>query len=134
MRWCFIPWLAVVVITYSLGDTIIEAIYGKPYIESQYALVLLSAGTIFVYYGVICTQWLMAESLQKYRLIRVFAGLLLNIILNIFMIPRLGIAGAALATIISQFCSAILFNSLHSKTRGIFILQVKSFAPFLNLK
>ncbi len=130
MRWCLPPWLIVVLTTYFFGESILQTIYGQEYLLAKESLVLLSIGTIFVYYGVICTQWLMAENLQRYRLLRVFAGLVINIILNAFLIPWLGISGAAIATIISQSCSAVLFNSLHSKTRPIFNLQIKSLLPF----
>lgn len=131
MRACIIPWSAIVIFLFFYADSVITIIFGVEYVPASTTLIVLLSSTIFVYYGVVCTQWLLTENLQIYRLYRVFAALLLNIILNVWLIPIYGIEGAAYATIVSQACSSVLFNAAHPKTRAIFKLQVRTLWPFL---
>jgi len=109
------------------SEQLISLIYGTEYLPAKNSLIALAMGTFFVYYGLLCTQWLLAHDLQIHRLYRVIGGLLINIVLNIWMIPAYGILGAAVATIISQAASSVLFNAFHHKTRPIFRLQLQSF-------
>jgi Na+-driven multidrug efflux pump len=57
------------------------------------------------------------------------------VLLNFVLIPIYGILGSAIATLISQICSTLLFDLLNKKTRKIFILKLSSFLFFkINLK
>lgn len=110
------------------GQYIVTLVFGAEYLAATGPLVVHLAGTLFIYYGVVCTQYLIAKDLEIFRLYRVLWGLVINVILNIILIPRYGLMGAAVATLISQALSAVLFNAFNHKTREIFQLQVNSFA------
>jgi len=107
----------------ALADYLLPLILGEGFLPSSSALKLHLLGAIFLYHGTLCTQWLVASNLEIYRLIRVLAGLCINILLNFILIPKYGITGAALATIISQFLSNYLLNYLSPKTRPFYYLQ-----------
>ena len=114
---------------FSIGaEFIVVLLFGEEYIAASQPLVIHMAGTLFIYYGVICTQYLIAKDLEIFRLYRVLWGLGINVVLNIILIPEYGLVGAAVATLFSQALSSILFNAMSSKTRGIFRLQIQSFA------
>ena len=81
---------------------------------------------VFVFWGVAAGNMLVIENLNKHNLIKSIQGLVLNIILNLVFIPKYGINGAALATLISQFYASYMYYFFFKKTRHIFILQTKS--------
>lgn len=108
---------------------VITLLFGAQFSEAAPVLVIHMLGAIFIYYGLICTQWLIAEKLEFQRLIRVIVGLIINIVLNLFWIEKYGIVGAASATVVSQVGSNVFFNAVSSHTRPFFKLEVESFNP-----
>jgi Na+-driven multidrug efflux pump len=61
-------------------------------------------------------QYLLTENYTKIPLIGNFFGAILNVILNLILIPNYGIAGAAFATLISYSLSALI-GLIFPKTR-----------------
>ena len=51
--------------------------------------------------GTASTKWLIAENYTKTSFFRTFTGMLVNVVMNIILISRYGINGAAFATLIS---------------------------------
>ncbi|SMC74067.1 flippase [Pedobacter africanus] len=60
---------------------------------------------IFVFLGTANTQYMIAENLNKITFIRTTVGAIVNILLNLWLIPVMGPLGAAVATLISYFVS-----------------------------
>jgi PST family polysaccharide transporter len=85
------------------SNFIINFLYGKEYTMSVFALQISIWTGVFVFWGVAAGNMLVIENLNKHNLIKSAQGLLLNIILNLVLIPKYGINGAAIATLISQF-------------------------------
>lgn len=117
-----------------LSGDLINILFGEQYLEAAPVLVVHMTGAIFIYYGMICTQWLIAEKLEIYRFYRVLVGLALNVVLNILWIEKYGIIGAAYATAISQIGSNVFFNATSKKTLPFFKLQLISFNPLVLIK
>lgn len=105
---------------------IISFLYGNEYIMSVFALQISIWTGVFVFWGVAAGNMLIVENLNKHNLLKSVQGLILNIVLNLILIPKYGINGAAVATLISQFYASYLYYFLFKKTRHIFILQTKS--------
>ncbi|WP_214229495.1 flippase [Pedobacter sp. B4-66] len=80
---------------------------------------------IFVFLGTASGQFLIAEGYTKLSMLRTAMGALINIVLNIFWIPKYGIAGAAFATLIAYACSTF-WILLIPKTRHQGIMMLKS--------
>ena len=58
-------------------------------------------------------------------------GLIVNLILNVILLPSIGIIGATIATVVTQTGISISFI-LNPKTRYIAIIQLKAFLyPFI---
>ena len=53
-------------------------------------------------------------------------GAFVNLILNFALSPRMGIAGAALASLFAQLCAAFLFDLAYPQTRKMFLTKVKA--------
>ncbi|QJD95531.1 flippase [Mucilaginibacter robiniae] len=80
---------------------------------------------VFAFLGVASGQYLIAEGYTKLAMLRTAAGALVNVILNIFWIPRYGIMGAAYATLIAYGVAAF-FILFIPRTRGQGIQMLKS--------
>jgi PST family polysaccharide transporter len=108
------------------SNFIINFLYGKEYTMSVFALQISIWTGVFVFWGVAAGNMLVIENLNKHNLIKSVQGLLLNVILNLVLIPEYGINGAAIATLISQFYASYFYYAFFKKTRHIFLLQTKS--------
>ena len=89
---------------------LLNAVFGPDYLEGTLAfqLLLLSTGLIFVYsviHGI-----LLASNNLKAEMWIIGMGVVLNVVLNIFLIPIYGLAGAATATVAAE--GLILFLGL----------------------
>jgi O-antigen/teichoic acid export membrane protein len=76
--------------------------------------------------GVASGKWFLSENLQIIAFWRVFYGMILNILLNIFLIPKYGIEGAAFATLASQSVAAYFSDFFNKKTRPMFFTKTKA--------
>jgi len=92
------------------SDLIINLTYGAAYYRSAEALPIVVWYTTFSYLGVVRNIWILAEHKQKYLGIINFGGAIMNIVLNYFMIPILGINGAALASLLTQFFANVIMG------------------------
>src|SRR5471030_1028987 len=95
-----------VVITFAAP--LIYTIY-KP--EYAYAAPTLSVhiwSGVFVFLGVASSQQLITENFNKLTFIRTGFGAIVNIVLNLLLIPKMGMMGAAIATLIA-YASAAFF-------------------------
>jgi O-antigen/teichoic acid export membrane protein len=72
----------------------------------------------------------LAEGLQRYGLVYTLCGAVVNVILNLILIPRLGAIGAAWATLITQV-GLLPIQLVFPKARRNFVLMIRtSSAPF----
>ena len=109
-------------------------LFGEEFKSSIGVLLIYSFGLIFVFFGSLNNKLLMMDNLQKLMLGRNILGLVINVILNLILIPRYGISGAAIATVLTEFF-IVLSYGLNEKTRYILYIQLKTFVyPFIILK
>jgi O-antigen/teichoic acid export membrane protein len=55
--------------------------------------------------------------------------MLINVALNLLLIPLYGAIGAAVATVVAQFSVGMLFDVIQKETRPMFIMKIKAFNP-----
>lgn len=88
---------------------IIEILYGEAYMPTVSPLRIITWYTAFSYLGVARNTWIVCKDKQNYlKYLYVLSGVL-NIILNIVFIPKYGALGAAIASLISQISTIIVF-------------------------
>ncbi len=118
-------------LVFSLASTwLIDTLYGANYAEAAIILSIQVWAGVFVAMGVGRGPWLHAENLQYMSHWYISFGVLVNIVLNYFMIPIYEGAGAAFATIVSQVIVAIIAPALFKKTRVSSKMLLKSLNPF----
>jgi O-antigen/teichoic acid export membrane protein len=80
---------------------------------------------VFVFLGSASGQYLIAEGYTKMSMLRTGAGAIVNIVLNIFLLPKYGILGAAYATL-AAYGIATFFIVFIPKTREQGLLMLRS--------
>jgi len=104
-----------------LSDWVINLLYGEQYKEAGSVLMIHIWAGVFVFLGVASGKWFMAENLQIFSSINTTIGAVANIGLNYILIPKIGVEGAAWATLISYFVAAYLSLLFWKKTRVNFM-------------
>jgi O-antigen/teichoic acid export membrane protein len=124
----FMFWTALVIaiIITPFSNWIIVFLYTEEYAEAGAVLSIHIWTGIFVFWGVCTTYWSLSEDLQYISLIRTVCGLIINISLNLVLIPRYGINGAAIATLFSQAMASSFSLLIFRKTRKMFFTQLRS--------
>src|SRR5690606_4156260 len=88
-------------------------------------------GGVFVFMRMVFSRWIIIENLLVFSVLTHGFGALVNVILNIILIPGMGGVGAAIATLISYAVSSYLALLLLKKSRGMFWMMTKALlAPF----
>jgi O-antigen/teichoic acid export membrane protein len=82
-------------------------------------------GSLFLFLGVASGQFLIAEGFNKLTFTRTGIGALVNIALNFILIPKMGMMGTAIATVIAYFVATFLIV-LIPKTRKQGMMMLKS--------
>ena len=111
-----------------LGHYVITFFYGTKYIGAGEVLEIYIWSNVFVFLGVASGKYLLAENYTKISLYTTFAGMIINVFLNIILIPKYGIYGAAISAVVSYFV-AVFFIGLIPKTNKQAILMIKSIIP-----
>ena len=114
-------------LTLTLGArAIVPFIFGSNYLPAANVLVVHGWTILFVFVGIIQGAYDVTENLTWFATFKTFTGALLNITLNLFLIPSHGAVGSAIATLVAQIFSSILLNALHPRTRPILRIQLMS--------
>jgi O-antigen/teichoic acid export membrane protein len=113
---------------------IVNFLYGKTYLPAAPALSILIWTSVFVAFNLVSSKWLLIENLQKYFTINKFAGAVVNIVLNLVLIPRFGILGSAMTTIISYAVANLFLFIIIGKLRNHLLLMIKSIFVFPDLQ
>ena len=101
-----------------LAGPIVALLFGESYAPSVVPLQVLSAGALFVFCTWILHAAAIATNLDRRLLVTTAVGLGSNVTLNLLLIPRWGIAGAAWATVLAEAATVVLlFVQVHHRMR-----------------
>jgi PST family polysaccharide transporter len=110
------------------SKNIIDLLYGSKYAAASDTLSIYVWAGIFVSMGLVRALWITIEGFLKFGFITTLLGALINIILNLFLIPRYSSTGAAIATVISYSISDYLVLFLYPPSRKIAFAMTKALA------
>lgn len=108
------------------GEMFVLILYGKAYEDAKRYIFILAISVWISMLGCIGSTWIICNELNKYSAYRTVLGMITNIILNYILIKRIGIMGAAVATLLSQFMVVIVYTFVFKKTRRIISLYFKA--------
>lgn len=100
---------AVSVLFLIFGDLIIKILYGEAFLPAAQILKVVTWYTAFSFLGVAREAWVVCNDKQKYLKYIYISACVVNIALNMLFIPLLGATGAALASLVTQICTGIIF-------------------------
>jgi PST family polysaccharide transporter len=115
--------LAIAVVTSLCAPWLIHKLYGSAYGQSSAILAIQIWAGITVSMSFVHGKWLLAEGLQRYGLGYTVLGAVVNITLNLVLIPRFGATGAAWATLATQV-GLLPIQLLLPKARSNFFLMI----------
>ena len=107
------------------ANFIIHILYSNKYEGAGTMLSIHIWSGIFVFLGSASSQYLIAEGYTKIAFYRTAAGAIVNVLLNLWLIPKFQGIGASVATLIACFISTF-FILLIPKTRQQGIMMLKS--------
>jgi len=107
--------VSISIFVYCISGELINFFYGDQFKESEVVLRIIIFTTIPVFMGVGQGVWLINEKKSKNYLIQTISGGIVCVILNIILIPKYGLIGAASSLLFSQFTSAFLINAIFDK-------------------
>lgn len=99
------------------GDFGVKLLYGEAYMPAANILKVVSWYTAFSYLGVARNAWIVSEGKQKYLKYIYGAAAILNVVMNLILIPIMGTIGAATATLITQIFTSIILPIMFKELR-----------------
>ena len=90
------------------GDLAIKILYGEEFLPAVTPLKIVTWYTAFAFLGVARDAWVVCRNKQKYLKYLYCVAAILNVALNLLLIPVWGAAGAALASLITQIFTSIV--------------------------
>ncbi len=109
-----------------LSDWIVNTLFGASFSAASEVLKIHIWAGIFVFLGVASGKYLIAENQQIQAFLRTFFAMIINILLNYILIDKIGIQGAAIATLCSYFFAGFLYDLFSQKMRFIFYMKLKT--------
>ena len=108
---------------------VVDILYGPAYLAAIPLLQIITWYSAFSYMGTVRNIWMLAEEKQKYLWILNMSGALLNVVGNLIMIPHIGAAGAAIASVLTQFFTNFLLCFIVRPIRPTSKLIIKALNP-----
>jgi PST family polysaccharide transporter len=109
-----------------LSGWLIELLFGSHYAAAAPVLAIHVWANVFVFLGVAQESWNISEGFLKLSLLQTLIGAVINILLNLILIPSYASIGAALATVVAYAFSAVITNIVSQSTRKILLLQLRA--------
>ena len=103
----FIPGICVIILIYILIPHILQLIYGSTYMNSVVVVRILLIASILTLYNSFYIPILEASKRYKFTQTTIVMQVLLNVLLNLIFIPRIGMRGAAVATLLAYLCRTV---------------------------
>ena len=101
-----------------LGYPVILFLYSKSFAPAYVPLLILTPAILANGFAKMIASELSADRIVRFQLFSSFVSIITNIILNIILIPLMGISGAALASFVSYTLNAVILYIYFAKHYG----------------
>lgn len=115
----------------TLSWVIIQILYGAAYTPSSRPLQIVVWYTTFSYIGAVRDIWILAHNKQHLLWKINLSGAIANILINAILIPILGIYGAAVASLLTQFFTNVVIGYIIKDIRPNNTLMIMGLNPRL---
>lgn len=118
-----------------ISPFLIKYAYGESYKAAIIPTIILTWAGIFSYLGVARGIQFVCEGKQKYFAILATMTVVVNVLMNYFLIPILQTSGATIATVVSEFFVCIIAPLLFKNTRNVSVSILQGIVGIgINLK
>jgi len=115
----------------SLGTHwVVRMLFGERFASTAPVLSLLVWAAPMMFLGVAQTNWFVAENRQRGLMLRSAVAAVLSVLLNLWLVPRLGARGAATSFLVSQALAYLALNACFRETRPLFRMQCRALMPW----
>ena len=101
-----------------IGRPLILIAFGKQFLPSLIPLQILLPGVIALSIAKVLSSDLVGRGKPLYPTYTAMISLIITVVLDLLLIPKLGVPGAALATTLSYSTSAIILSAIYSRLSG----------------
>lgn len=109
-----------------LSNSVIEIIGGEEYIKGISSLQILALALIFALFGSLNTNCILLVNRQEKKvLMATTVSAALNVGFNLILIPQMGIAGAAITTVIAEMVNCLIQSYFSNKLVGTALFGTK---------
>ncbi len=122
--------IGVAVVMTFLSGPVIRLLYGHGYTGSSAPLKVLIWSGIPVAFGCAWSNWMLLENRTRMMFLMQVTAAIMNLGLNIVLIPRFGILGSAYATLISYWAPLIMLTAIMKSQHRTLLMLGKSLIPF----
>lgn len=116
-----------------LAEPVINAVFGPGYERSVDIFYLHAWSCVAIAMNTARHRWLAAVGLQRFAPTVTIIGLVINVAMNLVLIPAMGAVGAAIATVVSYFISGYLSSFFLPSLREIGRMQTYALWPWHRL-
>jgi O-antigen/teichoic acid export membrane protein len=108
-----------------LAKPVVPFLYGAEYTPAILPLQIIIWYSTFSYLGSVRNVWLLAEGKQKYLWMINLGGAIVNVSLNLILIPYWGVIGAAVTALVTQIFTNVIMSAILKPLResNMFILR-----------
>lgn len=129
-------WISILgtIATFIVAPIIFGSFFDEAYSKSLDVFKIHIIGVLIMYNAVLRSSHFTLTKSTNIMVISQIIAVFVNIVLNYFLIPIIGIYGAAVATAITQFIALFLSNLFFKSGKDILWLQLKAVNPMSILK
>ncbi len=116
-----ILWISLIALAGSLvfGDFMINLAFGNAYEGASLVFKISMITALFAAIGSVSARYFTIENMEKKLALRTFFAAIINIALNLFMIPNYGIYGAAISTLLCTFFANYIMDWFDSDLKTL---------------
>ena len=122
--------VVVAIATQFAGSFAVRLLYGPQYAYSAHILAIHIWTGVFYAVGQIGSQQFVQEKLTVSSMYRMALGAVINVLLNLLLIPRWGGIGSAFATLVAQSVACYFADAFDGRTRHIFRMKTAAYLRF----
>ncbi len=117
---------SIIILFIPVSHYLIVSAYGVEYEGAVQILYIYLWNCIFSFQGIAQGAWIVSEGLQQFNFYSTASGAVINVLLNLVLIPRFQGLGAAIATLISYAFASYFCYLIFPRTRHSAIFMTKA--------
>jgi PST family polysaccharide transporter len=133
-RWISWAGLGVLAVVWVFRRRVVHIIFGDQYLPAIHILPWHLGTALLMYHSMLRSIFLTLCRRQSIMLWSSLIGMLVNLSMNLMLVPSLGANGAAIAGFFTQVATLVTSNALFSQTRWILRVSLETVLPWISHK